>query len=518
MSKAPFKVLIPRISPNDDFATISEWMVKTGENVEEGDLIGALETSKSIFEIRAEQSGFLHILKVEGEYEPVLSVIALISDSAEVPEFEVQAEEIPSGAASVSDVSATDKARALAEKLGIDINKVTAEGIIREKDVTRYLKENPPENRGIDGKGADDKSGTVDSELLEEIRKDTQKFGSLSSDEKIERYRAAGAKIGKNVTFGSGTILECLRIVIGDDTVIDKDVLVQCQEFILGELVVIGHSTKIFCKSFKTGNTVTIRFRVAIVDGEGGINSCTIGDNCFIAYDTYINTDADVTMGNYVCMSPGSRIYTHRKWQSPLEGYSISYAPVSLGEYCWLGPNAIVLPGVSLQDRVTVMANSLVTHSLEGDSLLGGVPAKEVVKSSEYRRDLTLKQRHEIALKIIMEAEEKITNKGFEIAGWEADAGSIRFIMKNSEGEALVAYPAEKNSNAGTARKILLTLKNTGEVKADSETTVIYLLDKRIKGKRDEFSDVIREYLSKNAINLEPRIWRPGKRLEETSY
>lgn len=50
---------------------------------------------------------------------------------------------------------------------------------------------------------------------------------------------------------------------------------------------------------------------------------------------------------------------------------------VSIGECCWIGMNAVILPGVTLGNRTIVAAGAVVTRSFEeGYVVVGGVPAK----------------------------------------------------------------------------------------------------------------------------------------------
>ena len=49
---------------------------------------------------------------------------------------------------------------------------------------------------------------------------------------------------------------------------------------------------------------------------------------------------------------------------------------VSIGENCWLGFGAAILPGVTLGDNVTVGANAVVTKSFPSNVVIGGCPAK----------------------------------------------------------------------------------------------------------------------------------------------
>ena len=53
-------------------------------------------------------------------------------------------------------------------------------------------------------------------------------------------------------------------------------------------------------------------------------------------------------------------------------------APVSLGNGCWLGSRAVVLPGVRIGDGVVIAAGAVVTRDCAADGVYAGVPARRV--------------------------------------------------------------------------------------------------------------------------------------------
>ena len=57
--------------------------------------------------------------------------------------------------------------------------------------------------------------------------------------------------------------------------------------------------------------------------------------------------------------------------------YHFPYEDIVIGDYCWLGANVAILPGVELGDYTTVAAGAVVTKSFpQGHVILAGVPAK----------------------------------------------------------------------------------------------------------------------------------------------
>lgn len=60
--------------------------------------------------------------------------------------------------------------------------------------------------------------------------------------------------------------------------------------------------------------------------------------------------------------------------------------PVTIGNHCWIGMNAVIMPGVTLGDHTVVGAGSVVTHSFpEGNCVIAGNPAKEIRKLEEEK-------------------------------------------------------------------------------------------------------------------------------------
>ncbi len=58
--------------------------------------------------------------------------------------------------------------------------------------------------------------------------------------------------------------------------------------------------------------------------------------------------------------------------------------PIRIGKDCWIGANAVILPGVQLGDHVIVGAGSVVTKSFSSNCVVAGVPAK-IIKQLKTR-------------------------------------------------------------------------------------------------------------------------------------
>lgn len=84
-----------------------------------------------------------------------------------------------------------------------------------------------------------------------------------------------------------------------------------------------------------------------------------IGENTTLAYGVTVLTGADPN-------GPENKLSA---LYPPLK------APVTIGKDCWIGANAIILPGVTIGDLCVVAAGSVVTKDVPSGVLVAGNPA-----------------------------------------------------------------------------------------------------------------------------------------------
>lgn len=118
--------------------------------------------------------------------------------------------------------------------------------------------------------------------------------------------------------------------------------------------------------------------RVALISGWGRI---TFGDRCFVNTGTTIIAVEEITVGDDVAFA--NDVYVMDSDSHGVEGRPHKQAPVRIGDGCWIGARAMILPGVTLGRRVLVAAGAVVTRDVPDDSLVAGNPAR-VVRSLTY--------------------------------------------------------------------------------------------------------------------------------------
>jgi acetyltransferase-like isoleucine patch superfamily enzyme len=484
----PTPIVVPKLNENDDEVVVVELV---DGYVQPGQPLFSVETSKAVQEVEAEGAGFVLWSAQIGDRVGVLAELGwLFATEEERDAWGANRPAVEAEPPAPGERLVTEPARKLAAELGVSIDEVPAAGIVRESDVRAFAAPAGTVPKGLSLE--EPTTGRVSDEFRARLRADGAAIAALSSDEKVALYREHGAVIGERVTIGRGTLIDAAFIELGADTAIGEEVVVRARRFTIGELGQVGANCRFFCRDFVAGDVVTLRWNVAVVDGQGGIHDCRIGDLCFVAYDTYLNTDRDVALGERVCLSPGARIYTHRKWLEALDGYPFSYAPVSIGERSWLGPGSLILPGVVLDAEVTVMANSVVASNAPKGALLGGVPAT-VVKRTQ-RAELDPAHRTAV-LREIFEG----NAQALAVLGWaltpEGTASGGQRLTGPQDAPVVVA----------------------GRTVSVGDT--IFDLDARtVHGPRNGATDVIRHLLFKYGHVFEPRLWRFGARLDETTY
>lgn len=128
---AEIQVIAPRISTNDNYVTIGEWLVASGTKVSAGDELVSVETTKKTETIEAEADGYFFYNTPEGEDVAVGDSLGIITDDAS---FEFAKSDSP-----LEEYNITNKAKELIIKHNVDVTKFDKNTIIREKDVLKLL-------------------------------------------------------------------------------------------------------------------------------------------------------------------------------------------------------------------------------------------------------------------------------------------------------------------------------------------------------------------------------------------
>lgn len=111
---------------------------------------------------------------------------------------------------------------------------------------------------------------------------------------------------------------------------------------------------------------------------------CDYGHNIYLGERFYANHNcvildvAEVRIGARVMLGPNVQIYTTShplNAQKRATGLELC-APVIIGNDCWIGGGAIILPGVTIGDAAVIGAGSIVTQDIPAGVVAMGNPCR----------------------------------------------------------------------------------------------------------------------------------------------
>jgi 2-oxoglutarate dehydrogenase E2 component (dihydrolipoamide succinyltransferase) len=131
------QIKVPAVGESISEVTIANWLKKSGESVQQDEVIAELESEKATFELRAETAGVLKVVKQQGETVPIGEVIAEIDSNGQGSSKPAEAKvaEAPKAAAPTEQKTASKATGAVKEM------KVPAVGeSITEVTISTWLK------------------------------------------------------------------------------------------------------------------------------------------------------------------------------------------------------------------------------------------------------------------------------------------------------------------------------------------------------------------------------------------
>lgn len=111
----------------------------------------------------------------------------------------------------------------------------------------------------------------------------------------------------------------------------------------------------------------------------------TIGKNVSAADGVHLDPNYPwlLSIGDDVGFSLGVIVLTHDASARRLTGLA-RLAPVTIGSHVFFGARSVVLPGVTIGDKVVVAAGAVVAKDVPDDTVVAGVPARPIAVATEW--------------------------------------------------------------------------------------------------------------------------------------
>ena len=173
-------------------------------------------------------------------------------------------------------------------------------------------------------------------------------------------------KVGKNF-YIEGSIYLKLKgknnpcVFIGENVSIFGDLDLRTRE-----------SGKIFI-----GDNVGLDTNIRFVAARDGV--ITIGSGTSVGCGLVINAGEKVSIGPNVLIGPNVVIQaSNHGFNKPgdIMGQPYIHKPISVGKGSWLAANVVLLPGCHIGEGVIIGASSVVTRSVESNSISVGIPSR----------------------------------------------------------------------------------------------------------------------------------------------
>src|SRR5437879_3471737 len=238
-------------------------------------------------------------------------------------------------------------------------------------------------------------------------------FGWLPSPLKVLAYRLLlGYRIGRRVRISFGGVVIGKHVELGDHVEIGFLAVVQGETIRIGRHSSVGTFSYLSCNVIEIGEDAKIREQVYVGGPQLPESKFVLGSRTIILQLTNINPTKPVVIGDDTGIGGHCLIFTHGAWANALDGYPVTYEPVTLGAGVWLPWRVFVMPGSTIGDGTVIGANSLVSGNIPPSSLAVGSPAKAIRSAPDFPKQLNGEQRAALVSQLMKEFDELVRYHG----------------------------------------------------------------------------------------------------------
>ena len=102
-----------------------------------------------------------------------------------------------------------------------------------------------------------------------------------------------------------------------------------------------------------------------------------IGKDTIIGDHAFLDGRQKIVIGDHTDIASQVMIY-NSEHDLESEDFTATEEPVEIGDFCFIGPRVIILPGVKIGRGAVVAAGAVVTKNVPDFKIVGGVPAEAI--------------------------------------------------------------------------------------------------------------------------------------------
>lgn len=323
-------------------------------------------------------------------------------------------------------------------------------------------------------------------------------IGFLPSFLKKIIYRLKGYKIGKNVSIGPGSVVIGEKVTIKDHASIGFISVVRGKEIEIGRYVKIGSMTMIDTEVILIDEDARINENVIIAGIKTPESMIKIGKRAIIMEYSFINPTKPIIIGDDSGIGGHCLLFTHGSWLSQLDGFPVTFAPITLGKKVWLPWRVFIMPGVTIGDEVVIGANSLIASNLPSNVMAAGSPAK--ILKENYPNPITDEKRSTILANMFKEFIEFLNYNDIKTIKTEFSEGFTLDI--NKAGKPLFLVYCKNKINTSFSKTIDLCIID-GKFESNINAKMVLDLQNKTRIGYSDLGEEMTKFFSRYGVRFD---------------
>lgn len=324
--------------------------------------------------------------------------------------------------------------------------------------------------------------------------------GILPSRVQRAVYRRRGYRIAGDVELAPGCVIEGEEVSIGPGTSIGLGCVLRGKSITIGRRVSIGAFCIFEGRDFVIGDDTSIQEQVFAGGPMLPDSLLQLGRRVHVYQTCFLNPSRPLRIGDDTGIGGRSSIFTHGSWQSVMDGYPVTFEPVTIGKNVWLPWHVFVLPGVVIGDGATVGGGSVLNRSIPPGTLAAGVPAKVLREQGSWPREIDDDRRWDTSRQVTRLMAAYLEDAG--IAVRVIEDSSDRIVIALALGGHFRRVETVRDLTAAQSRDLVVSLRLPADGSAPTARTLLGLHDRRRAGARDALAHEVESFWGRYGIRF----------------